>query len=464
MDVAYGVGHPRSAGAGDSAVVLGAGMAGLLAARVLSEFYSSVTLVERDALPDHPRHRKGVPQDRHLHALLGRGVQVLSELLPGVLDEMAAAGAVVLRNGDLSQIYARMGRWELARSGTVTDPAALTLCLASRPFMEFYVRRQVATLPTVAVLDCHDLLELRGGADAVTGVHIVNRGNEVTTVLDADLVVDATGRAARTPAFLERLGYGRPAEQRSATPVGYSSQRFAMPDGLIGERLVMSNRGPRHPSVLLSACEHGTWMLAVGRSLENGGAPGDFGEMLALADEALPASISDGLAAARPIGDIATFRNPASIWRRYDQMQRFPGGLLVMGDAHCSLNPIYGQGMTMAALHAVTLRDCLYGGGGELARRYFASTAHTIGSVWTRNQANERAAPAAGTRSMHARMRGRIVKGALIAAANDTAVAERLLRVAHLIDPPDRVNDPKLLPRIVAANARHHYSRFARRS
>jgi 2-polyprenyl-6-methoxyphenol hydroxylase-like FAD-dependent oxidoreductase len=439
-------------------------MAGLLAARVLSDFYASVTIVERDALPDRPSHRKGVPQDRHLHALLGRGVQVLSELLPGVLDEMAAAGAVVLRDGDLSQLYARMGRWELARSGTVADPTALTLCLASRPFLEFYVRRQVAALPNVAVLDGHDLLELRGGPEAVHGVHIVNRGNELTTVLAADLVVDATGRAARTPAFLERLGFGRPAEQRAPTSVGYSSHRFAVPDGAIGQRLAISNPGARHPSVLLSACEHGTWMLAVGRSLENGGAPGDFGEMLALADGVLPPSIGDGLRTARPIGEIATFRNPASIWRRYDQMPRFPGGLLAMGDALCSLNPIYGQGMTMAALQAVTLRDCLDRGRGELAHRFFAGTAQTIGPVWARNQANERTASAAGTRSVHARMRSRMVKGAVIAAAKDTAVAERLLRVAHLIDPPDRVNDPKLLPRIVAANARHHYSRLARRS
>jgi 2-polyprenyl-6-methoxyphenol hydroxylase-like FAD-dependent oxidoreductase len=456
MDATYG--------AGDRAVVLGAGMAGLLAARVLSEFYASVTIVERDVLPDHPSHRKGVPQDRHLHALLGRGVQVLSELLPGVLDEMADAGAVVLRDGDLSQIYARMGRWELTRSGTVADPAALTLCLASRPFTEFYVRRHVAALPNVAVLDGHDLLELRGGPDAVTGAQIVNRCNELTAVLDADLVVDATGRSARTPAFLERLGYGRPAEQPAPSPVGYSSHRFAISDGAIDQRLVMANRGARHPSVLLSACEHGTWMLAVGRTLENGGAPGDFGEMLALANEVLPASIGDGLRTARPIGEIATFRNPASIWRRYDHMPRFPGGLLVMGDAQCSLNPIYGQGMTMAALQALTLRDCLYGGAGELARRFFAANARTIGQVWARNQANERAPSATGTRSMQSRMRSRIVKGAVIAAAKDTAVAERLLRVAHLIDPPERVNDPKLLTRIVAANARHHYSRFARRS
>ena len=126
---------------GERAVVLGAGMAGLFAACVLSEFYASVTIVERDSLPGHPTHRKGVPQDRHLHAFLGRGVQVLSELLPGVLDEMAEAGAVVLRDGDLSRIYARIGDVELARSGMAADPTALTLCLASRPFIEFYVRR-----------------------------------------------------------------------------------------------------------------------------------------------------------------------------------------------------------------------------------------------------------------------------------------------------------------------------------
>jgi 2-polyprenyl-6-methoxyphenol hydroxylase-like FAD-dependent oxidoreductase len=440
---------------GQHAVVLGAGIAGLLAARVLSEFYCSVTVVERDTLADHPSHRRGVPQDRHLHALLGRGVQVLTELLPGVVDEMVAAGAVALRDGDLSRIYARMGRWELARSGTVADPAALQLCLASRPFTEFHLRRRVAALPNVTVLDGHDLLELRAGADAVTGVHIVNRGNELTTMLDTDLVVDATGRAARTPASLERLGYGRPAEERSATSVGYSSQRLAIPKGAIDQQLITSNQGSRHPSVLLSACEHHTWMLAVGRSLDSGGAPADFDEILALAQQVLPHSIGDGLRAAQPSGEIAMFRNPASVWRRYDRMQRFPDGLLVMGDAQCSLNPIYGQGMTMAALQAVTLRHCLQDGGIDLPRRFFNDCVQTIGQAWRRNQSIERPPAVGATRSMRARLRGRIATATLTAASSDATVAERLLRVAHLIDPPARVNDPKLLPRIIAANVRN---------
>ncbi|WP_428340827.1 FAD-dependent oxidoreductase [Mycobacterium sp.] len=436
-------------------MVLGAGMAGLFATRVLSEFYDSVTVVERDTLPDHQDHRRGVPQDRHLHALLGRGVQVLSELFPGVLDEMDAAGAVIVRDGDLSRLYARMGDWELARSGRIADPTALTLCLASRPFMEFHLRRRAMALPNVTFLDDHDLLEMLANADAVTGVRIVHRSSELTTALDADLVVDATGRATRTPVFLERLGYGRPAEERCPTPVGYSSQRFVISDGGIDQQLVISNRGSRHPSVLLSACEHNTWMLAVGRSIESGGAPEGFAEMLALAGEVLPRTISEQLYAALPLGDIVKFRNPASVWRRYDQMPQFPTGLLVIGDAQCSLNPIYGQGMTMAALQALALRDCLYSGAAGLARRFFPSAAQPIAQVWARNRSNERMPLTTGRRSLRKRLRSQIIKSTLVAASEDPVVTESLLRVAHLIGQPNQLNNPKLLLRIAIVSARH---------
>jgi 2-polyprenyl-6-methoxyphenol hydroxylase-like FAD-dependent oxidoreductase len=435
------------------AVVLGAGMAGLFATRVLSEFYDSVTVVERDVLPDHPNHRRGVPQDRHLHVFLGRGVQALSGLFPGLLEEMEAAGAVIVRDGDLSRLYARMGDWELARSGRIAEPAALTLCLASRPFMEFHVRRRVLGLPNVTVLDDHDLLELLASSDTVTGARIVNRSSELTATLDAGLVVDATGRAGRTPVFLERLGYGRPAEEQSPTPVGYSSQRFIIPGGGIDQQLVMSNQGPRHPSVLLSACEHDTWMLAVGRSIDTGGAPGDFAEMLALAGEVLPRTIGEQLHAALPLGEIVKFRNPASVWRRYDRMPRFPTGLLVIGDAQCSLNPIYGQGMTMAALQALALRDCLDGGDAGLARRFFASSAQPIAQAWARNQSNERVPVTTGRRAWRKRLRSKLIESALVAASNDAAVAESVLRVAHLIDPPSQLSNPKLLLRIASVSA-----------
>lgn len=443
---------------GEHAVVLGAGMAGLLAARVLSEFYDSVTVVERDLLPDHPRERRGVPQGRHLHTLLSRGTQVLVELFPGVLEEMAAAGAVVVNDGELSRIYVRVGRCELKRSGRLVDPAGLTLCLASRPFVEFYVRRRVAALANVAFFDEHDVIDPMGVAGVVTGVRIVNRANGVVSVLDADLVVDATGRAARTPAFLEALGYDRPVEKRSPSAVGYSSQRFAIPHGSLTKQLVMSNQGLDQHVVLLLACEHDTWVLAVGRSIDAGGAPADFATMLALAQNALPDMLAEALGDAQPVGEIAMFRNPAAVWRRYDQMPRFPRGLLVMGDALCSLNPIHGQGMTMAALQSLTLRDCLRLGDTDLAQRFFRGATQDIGPTWALNRANDRALSPNRPQSVRQRLIGQLVTATLTAAAYDTTVTECLLRVTHLIDPPARLNDPALLPHILAANLRHLFT------
>lgn len=191
---------------GEHAVVLGAGIAGLLAARVLSEFYDSVSVVERDRLPDYPCHRRGIPQGRHAHNFYSRGLQVLGELFPGLLDDLAKAGAVVVDDGELSHFYVRLGRYELKSAGTFADPAALTLHMASRPFMEYQLRRRVKALPNVTFLDGHDVSELLTTGDIVNRVRIIRRYNGFLTPLDADLVVDAMGRAARTPALLIGIG------------------------------------------------------------------------------------------------------------------------------------------------------------------------------------------------------------------------------------------------------------------
>lgn len=438
---------------GEHAVVLGAGMAGLLAARVLSEFYDSVSVVERDRLPNYVCDRKGVPQGQHVHNLLGRGRQVLAELFPGLLGELAAAGAVVVDDGDLSRMYARVGRSELKRSGTLTDPAPLALYMASRPFLELHVRRHVKALSNVTLLDGHDVVEPLAVGDAVTGVRIVRRDSGFVTTLDADLVVDAMGRAARTPAFLESLGYDRPTEDRTVAKLGYSSLRLSISKGCIAEQLVFFTPGGGKPGGLLVACEHDTWMLAIGQSIDIGEPPTDFATMVKVAEQSLPRTIIDGLRRAQPIGEAATYRHTAAVWRRYDRMRRFPSGLLVIGDALCSLDPTYGQGMTIAALEALTLRDCLYSGNSQLAQRFFNAAARYIGSTWAGNQARERVtSPAHG--SMRERLQSWIVKAGLNAAANDIGVTERLMRVTNFVDPPARLQDPVLIPRIVVANLR----------
>jgi 2-polyprenyl-6-methoxyphenol hydroxylase-like FAD-dependent oxidoreductase len=440
---------------GENAVVLGAGMAGLLAARVLSEFYNSVCVVERDPLSDYPCDRKGLPQGRHVHNLLGRGRQVLAELFPGLIAELAAAGAVVVDDGDLSRMYARVGPYELKRSGTLTDPAALALCMASRPFLELHVRRRVKLLPNVTLLDGHDVVEPVGTADAVTGVRIVKRENGFVTALDADLVVDAMGRAARTPAFLESLGYDRPTEDRTAAKFGYSSLRLSIPKGCIAERLVFFNPGGGKPGGLLVACEHDTWMLAIGQLIDIKEPPTDFATMVRYAEQTLPRPIIDGLRRAQPIGEAATYRHTAALWRRYDRLARFPSGLLVIGDALCTFDPTYGQGMTIAALEALTLRDCLCSGDSQLAQRFFGATTRYIGSTWAGNQARERIASRShGRPPMRQWFQSWAVKAGLNAACYDIVLTERLMRVFNFIDPPSRLQDPTLVPRIVMVNLR----------
>ncbi|MGV0046680.1 FAD-dependent oxidoreductase [Mycobacterium colombiense] len=445
---------------GEHAVVLGAGMAGLLAARVLSEFYDSVSVVERDRLPDHPCHRRGIPQGRHVHNFHSRGLQVLEELFPGLLEDLSRAGAVVVDDGDVSRFYVRFGRYELKHSGAFTDPDALALHMTTRPFMEFHLRRRVKALPNVTFLDGHDVSGLLTTADIVNGVRITRRYNGFLTALDADLVVDAMGRAARTPAFLESLGYERPTEDRAVARYGYASQQLSVPEGSIAQRLVMFNPGGGRPGGLLLANEHDTFMLAIGVPADSGEPPTDFDAMLAMAEPSLPPAIIEGLRGAYPIGEAVTYQHAAAIWRRYDQMADFPAGLLVIGDALCSLDPTYGQGMTIAALEALTLRDCLCAGDAHLAQRFFGATAHYIGETWAANQARDRMTSGVNRpHGMRPRLQGWLSRAALNAATQDVVLTERLFRVFNFIDPPSRLRDPALLPRIAWGNLRARFTR-----
>jgi hypothetical protein len=185
-------------------------MGGLLAARVLSDFYGTVTVVERDKLPVTADQRRGVPQGRHFHVLWSRGAHELAELFPGIHDDLIAAGAAVCDDGDLSRVSIRVAGHELSREGKFSDPSAVKLHLLSRPLLESHVRQRVGAIDNVEILDGHDFVEpIAPTPQRVTGAKIVNRDTEEQRILEADLVVDAMGRGARTPAFLEDQGYGR---------------------------------------------------------------------------------------------------------------------------------------------------------------------------------------------------------------------------------------------------------------
>jgi 2-polyprenyl-6-methoxyphenol hydroxylase-like FAD-dependent oxidoreductase len=443
---------------GERAVVLGASMGGLLATRVLADFFETVTVVDRDVLPDDPANRRGVPQGRHVHALLPRGAQILNEFFPGILNELVADGAPVWDDGEFSKFYLSYSGHEVVRSGKfVGDLKAIAMYMSSRPFLECHVRRRLQAIENVTILDGKDVAELTSAAarTRVTGVRVVDRDGGPGQELTADLVMDAMGRAAHTPAFLEGLGYGRPAEDHIAMHTTYVSQLLRIPPSTLKEMLTIITPAPGRPrGMFLTGYEHDTWMFTV-FGMVGHEPPRDLAGMLTFAQDYAPAHLLAAVRAGEPIAPVVQHRMPSSQWRRYDKMRRFPDGLLVCGDAICSFNPIYGQGMSVAALDAVALRDCLRRGVTDLPRRYFRAAAKTIGVAWQIGAGSDLAFPEVeGRRTPAMRLTNRVVDWVLTACESDVAVGSQFFKVTALVDPPARLLNPLFISRVATVNRR----------
>lgn len=441
-------------GARGRAVVLGASIAGMLAARVLADFYESVTVVERDVLPDGPQQRRGVPQGRHIHGLLSSGSDALDILFPGLLNEIVADGAVTFNFADPSLAWVRFGGHDLYRGGRAMTSINSYSC--TRPFLEAHIRGRLRSCANVSILDGRDVVELIAAApDRVTGILIADRRGGKETTLNADLVVDAMGRGARTPAFLEKLGYGRPVEEGTVVHLAYSSQLLRIPPGALGEKLVLVGPTPQRPTaVALAEVEDDAWMLTVS-GMAGVEPPTETAALLAFAEQIGPPPLVSALQASKPISEITRYRYPVSQRRRYERMRRFPSGLLLFGDAMCSFNPIYAQGMSVAALEALTLRECLQGGDHQLTRRFFQSSAKPIGTAWQMANGADLAQPQVeGRRSLATRASAKYTDGLLAATTSHLAVTEQFLRVMHLIDPPSRLLRPSVMMRVALAPRR----------
>lgn len=453
---------------GERAVVLGASMGGLLAARVLAGFYGSVTVVERDVLPDNPANRRGVPQGRHGHALLARGAQALGEFFPGIHDELVAAGAPVWDDGELSRLHISYGGHLMLRSGkaAVEDYKANAMYQPSRPLLECHVRRRLQAVENVTIIGGHDVAELTSTVDRkrVTGVRVIARDGGDEQELTADLVMDAMGRAAHTPASLENLGYERPAEDHIVMHTTYVSQMLRIPPGTLQEMMTLIGPAPGRPTgMFLLAYENDTWIFTV-YGMVGHEPPRDLAGMLSFAQEYAPAHLLAAVQAGEPIAPVVQHRLPSSQWRRYDKMRRFPDGLLVCGDAFCSFNPIYGQGMSIAATDAVALREALRRGVTGLPRRYFRAAAKSIGVAWGLAAGSDLAFPEVeGRRTPSMRLTNRFADWVLTACESDAVVHAQFFRVTGLVDPPARLFDPRFVYRVARANRRRSVTGSRRR-
>ena len=433
----------------NQAVVLGASIAGLLAARVLSERFERVVVIERDVLPPAGKHRQGVPHGRHLHGLHPRGREILEELFPGFTASLAASGAV--RGDVLGNV-----RWQLSGHQLRQAQIGLPGLLASRPFLEGHIRAMVQSLPGVRFLEDCSVCGLTTAEDkqTITGVQVRGPDGGPPAQVTGSLVVDATGRGSRTPVWLAELGYQPPEQERVEIGLGYATRTYRLRPGAMGsDQLILTAGTPAKPRAgFLSAIEEDRHILTIAGICGDHPPtdPQGFDDFVAR----LPsADIAAAIAGAGPLDDPVPFRFPASVRHRYERLTSFPAGLLVIGDAVCSFNPVYGQGMTVAATEAMTLRGLQGRRPVPDARRYFRAITTAIDAAWDIAVAADLAFPQVpGRRSAKVRLVNAYLPRLHAAAAHDQALAASVVRVIGLKDRPEGLLRPDRVLRVLRGN------------
>lgn len=306
------------------AVVIGAGMAGLWAGRILSDYFGRVTIIDRDRFPEQPARRKGVPQARHAHTLLARGQRVLEGLFPNLDTELAAAGAPRIDWTQDCLSFFRTGWVRRYRSGLVTRTC-------SRDLLEWSVRRAMAGIGTVRFLEEREVTGLifDKQADCVTGMHLRGRrqsseedGDDETVL--ADLVVDASGRDSRTPEWLEALGFGRVRETVVNPFLGYASRLYRRPPELAADwrAMVVSNVPPDQPrGGVIYPIEDGCWLVTLA-GIARDYPPTDEAGFLDFAQRLATPTLYEAIRAAEPLSPVWGYRRTENRLRHYEWLPR----------------------------------------------------------------------------------------------------------------------------------------------
>ncbi|MFD4558268.1 NAD(P)/FAD-dependent oxidoreductase [Streptomyces sp. NPDC058469] len=363
------------------AVVIGGSLAGMLAAAAVRDHVDTVEIIEAHDLPEGPEARPGVPQAAHFHVLLSGGANAIEDLLPGTVEELLSAGANRVPMTTNMLIYSPEGwyrRWQRDSHYLIT---------ASRDLTDSVVRGQVVKDPRVSVRPHTNVTALLGSSHRVTGVRL-RAADGTETDLSADLVVDASGKASRTPRWLAELGIPGPAQDRIDSGIAYASRIYRAPVSTRNWPVISVQADPRRGEPGRTGgivpIENGRWHVSLI------GTPGaqptrETAEFEPYARTLRHPVIADLLAHAEPLTDVAMTHSTVNRRYYYEHLKSWPEGLVALGDSVAAFNPVYGHGMSVAALGAVALRTQLTSLGltNGLSRKAQRAVARPVELAWS---------------------------------------------------------------------------------
>lgn len=441
---------------GNQAIVIGGSIAGLLAAKVLANHFERVTLVERDILPETAEYRKGIPQARHVHGLLKGGEQVLEQLFPGLISNLKANGALTVNFGTETH-------WFIGGMQRVIYESGINSVMCSRPMLETAIRNRLKAQAGINFISDTEVAGLITDVarTRVTGVRIHPRhsAQDVTNLL-ADLVVDASGRESQAPQWLEELGLPAPEETIIDPLGGYASRIYERPTEELPWKMFYVLANPPHArraGIILPLEGNRLHLTLAG--LEEDYPPTDEEGFLEFARSLPIPTIYEIIKQARPLSPISGFRKNFNRMRHFDRLPRRLENFVALGDAVVMLNPMYGQGMSVAALSAKRLADCLDGAGDNLAglaEQFQKSLVETVTPPWQMVTGQDlqwsktvvkgflpQPDPSARPAQTYMQQVNRL-------SLHNPVVAEAVARVRQLIAPPSSLFHPEVVMQVVA--------------
>jgi 2-polyprenyl-6-methoxyphenol hydroxylase-like FAD-dependent oxidoreductase len=429
------------------AIVIGGSMAGLWTARVLTDHFDRVTVIDRDRFPEKPEVRKGAPQAHHFHLLLARGLQILEQLFPGLTDELTVYGASLIDLAEDGAFLFRTGWTPRFHSG-------VTSFASSRMLLEWGIQRRLAAHPNVNFVESTEAtgLLMNESKTQVTGVKTRLRPGaaeqaDAEQSLTADLVVDASGRSTHTPDWLEAAGYDRPQETIVNSFLAYATRWYRRPANFSMQwRLLFVNARP--PDVArgggIFAVEDNQWVVTLGGAAHDH-PPTDEAGFLEFSRSLITPALYEAIKDAEPISPIYGYQRTANQLRHYERLTRWPENFVALGDAACAFNPIYGQGMSVAAMGALALDDLLSAGQpAGMAQRFQKKLAEVNEGPWLLATGEDFRYPATegGQRTAMTRFSHWYIDKVLLAMPESSEVTRLFMQVSQLLKPPTAMFQP----------------------